>query len=116
GITFLDLGCGFPPLTTLDTARRFPDWQIVGADPSFGRYIVSNSEGDSACFEANKKLRYFQPCSSDAARWDLLHRDRSATITNFTKLLEDLLTKLPSADDQKLLSLEHDEKKFLKIA
>jgi hypothetical protein len=114
GITFLDLGCGFPPLTTLDTARRFPDWQIVGADPSFGRYIVSNSEGDYACFEANKKLRYFQPCSSDAARWDLLHRDRSATITNFTKLLDDLLTKLPSAEDHELLSLEDRGNKLVK--
>ncbi|MFQ5704526.1 MAG: hypothetical protein ACE5HT_10950 [Gemmatimonadales bacterium] len=37
GSTLLDIGCGFPPVTTADTARRFPEVDVVGADPSFGR-------------------------------------------------------------------------------
>ena len=35
GDRFLDLGCGFPPLTTMDSAKRFPGVQLTGADPSF---------------------------------------------------------------------------------
>ena len=33
GTVLLDLGCGFPPQTSMDAAEAFPEWQIVGADP-----------------------------------------------------------------------------------
>ena len=46
GNRFLDLGCGFPPKTTLDSAKRFPESQLTGADPSFGRYLVQDPNGD----------------------------------------------------------------------
>jgi SAM-dependent methyltransferase len=39
GSVFLDLGCGYPPLTTIDTAARFPAWRVVGAEPRFDDYI-----------------------------------------------------------------------------
>ena len=29
----LDIGCGFPPVTTIELAQKLPDWHIVGADP-----------------------------------------------------------------------------------
>ena len=37
GSKILDIGCGFPPLTAVDLARRFPDCEVLGADPQFGR-------------------------------------------------------------------------------
>jgi SAM-dependent methyltransferase len=35
GSIVLDIGCGFPPLTTTDTAARFPAWQLIGVDHTF---------------------------------------------------------------------------------
>jgi len=45
---FVDVGCGFPPQTTLDTARRFPDWQVIGMDRDYAPYIVYDREGNYA--------------------------------------------------------------------
>nr|AGS49344.1 hypothetical protein [uncultured bacterium esnapd2] len=33
---FVDIGCGSPPVTTLDTARRLGDWRVIGVDPALG--------------------------------------------------------------------------------
>ena len=35
GSIVLDMGCGFPPLTTVDTAARFPGWRVIGVDRTF---------------------------------------------------------------------------------
>jgi SAM-dependent methyltransferase len=35
GSIVLDIGCGFPPRTTMDTAARFPAWQVIGVDHTF---------------------------------------------------------------------------------
>jgi SAM-dependent methyltransferase len=35
GSIVVDIGCGFPPLTTVDTAARFPAWQVIGVDHTF---------------------------------------------------------------------------------
>lgn len=48
---FLDLGCGFPPVTTLDTARFLTDWKILGVDRSFAPYVVYDRHGHYACFD-----------------------------------------------------------------
>ena len=37
GNQVLDMGCGFPPLTAIDLAKRFPKVNIIGADRSFGK-------------------------------------------------------------------------------
>jgi hypothetical protein len=66
GDRLLDLGCGFPPVTTLETAERFPQVSIVGADPSFGEYLVREANGDYAVFDAHEKLLYFQPTARSA--------------------------------------------------
>ncbi len=31
GTQMLDIGCGFPPVTTIDTARQFDEWTVKGA-------------------------------------------------------------------------------------
>jgi hypothetical protein len=59
GGDFLDLGCGFPPETSMDTAATFPEVEVLGADPSFGRYLIKDADNNYACFKRgyqNKKI------------------------------------------------------------
>ena len=60
GTVLLDLGCGFPPQTSMDAAEAFPEWQIVGADPAFEPYLLYDERENYASFDLNGKLRYFQ--------------------------------------------------------
>ena len=106
--SYLDLGCGFPPLTTVDTAERFPNFQVLGADPSFGRYLVYDAAGDYACFADDGSPRYFQAGAQDLARLDALHRDHVATRRHFAGLLEALRPALPEHDDGAFSSAERD--------
>jgi SAM-dependent methyltransferase len=94
----LDLGCGFPPLTTVDSARRLTGWDVIGADPAFGHYIVYDEVGDYACFSDTTSPRYYQASATDPARWNKLHADPAATRARFTALLADLLPLLPNDD------------------
>ena len=83
GDRLLDLGCGFPPITTVDSARRFPDVRITGADPAFARYLVRHENGDYACFDSDAELLYFQPGENTVERWEGLYRDPEATRRRF---------------------------------
>ena len=58
---FIDVGCGFPPVTTVDTVKRFQCWKVVGIDRSFAPYIVYDQEGHYACFGWDANLQYLQP-------------------------------------------------------
>jgi hypothetical protein len=46
GATLVDIGCGFPPLTTVDSATRLSGWNVIGSDPGFGRYLAYDARGD----------------------------------------------------------------------
>jgi hypothetical protein len=96
GERMLDLGCGFPPVTTLDTAERFPALRIVGADPSLGEYLVRESNGDYAIFDGEGTLLYFQAGMMSAAAWQALYRDPAETRARFSARLHRLLEKLGS--------------------
>lgn len=98
GDTLLDLGCGFPPITTLDCAERFPGLSITGADPSFGKYLVRESNGDYAVFADSGDLLYFQAGAAGAARWEALYRDPDETRRRFASRLESLRPLLPADD------------------
>lgn len=95
GDRFLDLGCGFPPMTTRDAARRFWDVRIVGADPSFGCYLVREPNGDYACFDDAFERLYFQPGANDGERWDALFNDPETTRERFLSCLRDAVADLP---------------------
>ncbi len=114
GTSILDVGCGFPPFTTVDLAERFPDCRIIGADPSFGRYMVYDRRGDYACFERDGVLRYFQPAELDAARWAELLGDTARTRARFSDLLQRLLPRLPVADGDALIAVEHEGARLVK--
>jgi hypothetical protein len=97
GDRFLDLGCGFPPKTTIDSAKRFPEVRMTGADPSFGRYLVKDPNGDYACFNDARELLYFQCPSNEAERWEALFDDPEATRVRFRAYLDDAMPELPNA-------------------
>jgi hypothetical protein len=84
GDQLLDLGCGFPPVTTLETAARFPGARITGADPTFGKYLVIDEHGDYAVFDAESNLLYFQADIRSPVRWGVLHADPQATRRRFS--------------------------------
>lgn len=105
---FLDVGCGFPPLTTLNTAEHFPDWAVTGVDPCFEHYLVYDPSGDYALFDALLRLRYFQAAVPEPARWDALLRDPAATRERFERLLQRLRPRLPGSDESTFSWTEHD--------
>jgi hypothetical protein len=94
----VDLGCGFPPFTTVDSANRLPDWDVIGADPAFGRYLVYDELGDYAWFTDASSPRYYPAGVADQKRRSALHQDPAATNQRFTALLEELLPLLPDDD------------------
>jgi len=106
GDRFLDLGCGFPPMTTMDSAKRFPDVHLTGADPSFGRYLVKDPNGDYACFGPDADLIYFQCGSNEEDRWNALFSDPEATRDRFTKRLLEVRDSLPG-DESTFGSVDH---------
>jgi len=85
---FLDMGCGFPPITTSDTAKALPDWQVFGVDYSFPDYIVYNEEGHYACFTENGDFQYFQALMSLSGR--AMYQDPEGTKKHFTDLFSTL--------------------------
>jgi len=98
GDRILDLGCGFPPITTMDLADRFREAEIVGADPSLGKYLVRDSNDDYAVFDDDARFLYFQPGALGVDRWEALYRDPGATRERFTAALETLRSRLPEDD------------------
>ena len=65
---YIDLGCGFPPVTTIDTAERLPDWTVFGIDRSFTRYVLYDVNGNYACFNRFGELQYIQALDETAER------------------------------------------------
>lgn len=104
----LDLGCRFPPLTTVDSATRLSDWRVIGADPSFGRYLVYDAQGDYACYGSEKHLRYFQAGVADPDRLAALHHDRQATRQRFDRLLLRLRPRIRTPSMTELQEVESD--------
>jgi len=107
GDHLLDLGCGFPPVTTIDAAARFPNCRITGADPSFAKYLVREANGNYAAFDESGTLLYFQSGSSNAVAWRGMFDDPAATRRRFTDHLENLRGSLPT-DDGSLARVECD--------
>lgn len=99
---FVDLGCGFPPVTTVDTAGNMPDWSVYGVDRSFARYVLYDADGHYACFNRDGEFEYFQP------QMKPLHENPKAAQARFKSLFADLLPQLKVIDDQACETLEKD--------
>ncbi|MGH3822659.1 MAG: hypothetical protein ACRDRA_07430 [Pseudonocardiaceae bacterium] len=96
----VDLGCGFPPFTAVDSAATLAGWRIIGVDPAFDRYLLYDDRGDYACFDDDEQLRYYQSGLRDS--------DPAATRERLGRLLHHLLPLLPSKDNSELAEVEHD--------
>jgi SAM-dependent methyltransferase len=64
-IRFLDVGCGYPPLTTVDTAEECIAWSCVGIDPNFPAWILHDEDGNAACFDETGAMVYIQYLQGD---------------------------------------------------
>lgn len=96
---FIDVGCGFPPVTPTDTSRKFGDWQIYGVDASFDDYVLYDNEGHYACFDQKGEFQYFQGLMNLSGR--ALYADPKAARNRFNELFEDLSPLLRAPDGSK---------------
>jgi hypothetical protein len=87
----IDVACGFPPFTTVDTSTALPAWDIVGVDRSLPEYFVEDGIGNYAVYDAAGKAQYFQPLVPTAETWLALLRDTDASRRRLEGLLEELL-------------------------
>jgi hypothetical protein len=108
---FIDIGCGFPPMTTADTAKKFPTWHIYGIDRNFARYVVYDREGNYACFNRDGDFQYFQPQGIKAGRE--LYANPEKTRLRFNKIFADLQPSLSGDDDSKRVSVEKSGHKLI---
>ena len=94
----VDLGCGFPPFTTVESAARLPGWQVIGVDPSFGRYLLYDEVGDYACVDDDGGVGYYRTGTVDP--------DPAGTRARFRRLLDRLVPLLPGEDTGELQEVE----------
>lgn len=109
---FVDVGCGFPPVTTADTARAFSHWQVFGVDQSFANYVLFDTEGHYACFDKNGAYQYFQAMMSPSGR--AMYADPKATQNRFQKLFDDLLPLLPTSNGSDSDTVEKEGLKLIR--
>jgi len=83
---FVDLGCGFPPVTTAQTAGRFGNWRVYGVDRCFAEYVLYDGEGHYACYDAEGAFQYFQPQMTPSGR--AMYANPSGTRAHFETLFE----------------------------
>lgn len=95
----IDVGCGFPPVTTLDTAARFPALQILGIDPGIGHYLVYDAAGDYAVFGRTGDLRFCYPGEATPERRAQLLGDIPGARAHFQEAFARLLPLLPTGDN-----------------
>jgi|GEM_PF-644633 len=112
--TLIDLGCGFPPLTTLETAKCFQNWQIFGVDPLFPEYIVYDTNGDYAFFNQDKAIQYFQSGEVVQDRWEKMWENLAETRSYFSGLLEELIRELPVNDILAATTVTKNNTKLIK--
>jgi len=111
--TFLDLGCGFPPLTTVETADHLPGWQVWGVDPLIPRYLLYDDRGNYAIFDDEKHAQYFQPVVPSVKNWNALLGDADGTRARFEALLQTLLEGAGGGAHQSLAPIEKDGARLL---
>lgn len=104
--TFTDIACGFPPMTTLDTAATLATWQVTGVDRSLPSYLVNDAHGNYAVFDDDGRALYFQPTVPGGEQWTALLTDWEGSRRRFERLLQDLLEERRRRGDP--ARIEHD--------
>jgi SAM-dependent methyltransferase len=91
----LDLGCGFPPVTTLDSADHLTGWTIHGSDPSMPAFMVHDPDGSYATFDARGQMIYCQPSTPTVENWNALLADPGAAARRFAEIRDSFGTTAP---------------------
>ncbi len=105
---FVDLGCGFPPDTTMDSASRLVEdnWRIIGVDRSFAPFMLYDPSGHYACFNANNKFLYYQ---NNMQISDRASFENPTTIrTNLIEKFHLLRAELPQFISEEFAHIEKD--------
>jgi hypothetical protein len=110
---FLDLGCGFPPLTTVETADHLPGWQVWGIDPLIPRYLLHDAGGNYAIFDEQEHAQYFQPVVPSLKNWDALLSDAEGTRCRFEALLRVMLDGVSIGEQPPLIPIEKEGARLL---
>ena len=118
GKSMLDIGCGFPPFTTLETADYLSDWKIIGADPSLPAFLIYDAEGNYATLDENGSTVYFQPAIPSIENWNNLLSDSAATKNRFEHLLKELINHpgnetLPRLEQNPIKKYETERLSFI---
>jgi hypothetical protein len=108
---FVDVGCGFPPVTTADTAGKLADWHIYGVDRSFSDFVLYDSDGHYACFDQKGDFQYFQAFMSPSGR--ALYADPDETRKRFNNFFNDLYPLLQDSSDTTSETVEKDGNKLI---
>ena len=104
---YMDLGCGFPPVTTIDTAGSLPAWLVFGVDRSFARYVLYDEEGRYACFNGDGEFQYFQSPARPLDETPELVRAK------FKSLFADLFPRLKSPREDDMQAVEEEGRKLV---
>ena len=95
---FVDMGCGFPPITTTDSAAALSGWRVFGVDRSFFDYVVHEDDGNYACFNGQGAFQYFQPKMDRAGI--RIYQNPAEVRLRFERIFDDLHLLLSKATDQ----------------
>jgi len=90
---FVDIGCGLPPLTTVETAANFPGWEVYGIDRNFAPFVVIDSHGHYGYFSRNGVVQYMHP-RFGAPGTSTFHNDPDSTRDRFKSAFDSLLPLL----------------------
>jgi hypothetical protein len=103
----LDIACGFPPFTTIDSSSALPRWDIVGVDRSLPEYFVHDQHGNYCVYDECGEALYFQPLIPTKDSWEALLGDAESSARTFEALLAELLRRRGKGADAPL-NVEHD--------
>jgi hypothetical protein len=109
---FMDVGCGFPPVTVAETAQALSGWHVYGIDSTFNDYVLYDHEGHYACFDQDGKFQYFQALMNPSGR--ALYANPGATRDRFMKLYENLYPLLQNVNDKRSQTVESDGNRLIR--
>jgi hypothetical protein len=95
---FVDMGCGFPPITTMDSAAALSGWRVFGVDRSFSDYMVYEVDGSYACFNGQGAFQYFQPRMDRSGI--RMYRNQAEIRLQFERIFENLHPLLSKTTDK----------------
>ncbi len=99
----IELGCGFPPHTAVDSSAALPGWRVIGVDPLLDpRYVLYEDQGGYACFSDEEHLSYYQ------TRLLELDPDPAAIKARYHRLLHRLLPLLANNSTSEPAEVEQD--------